>query len=272
MRTPRARGLPVNLQRLRAWHIRFAGYRHHVDHLTVRGWLDQFHARHQDVAARILDAVDFFTMARIGAAFRTALDAIPGWSPSARRRNGRWMFSAMSVAAGESGDSMLHQFRVANGITNNALVCQPSEIVTKKLGADDTLVLVDDFIGTGNQVCDAWDNSFSELAAGIGRVFLVVAVARRAGRQKVSTETGLQVVAPVELDDADDLFSAACNHFTAEEKQQVLHYCRVADQRNPRGYGDCGLVVVMQHRCPNDSIPILHRDGHRWIPIFPRNG
>ena len=32
------------------------------------------------------------------------------------KRKGRWRFAAMSGSAGESGDAMLYQFRIANGL------------------------------------------------------------------------------------------------------------------------------------------------------------
>ena len=44
------------------------------------------------------------------------------------------------------------------------------------------------------------------------------------------------------------------------DRAKLLHYGKIADKHNPRGFGDCGFVVVFQHRPPNNSIPILHAD------------
>jgi len=41
-------------------------------------------------------------------------------------------------------------------------------------------------------------------------------------------------------------------------------------KENPMGFGDCGLVVVFQHRPPNNTIPILHEDHSKWTGLFPR--
>ena len=90
----------------------------------------------------------------------------------------------MSGSAGESGDAMLYQFRIANGLDakplNDLFVSRsdlfrqpmlPEAIPTRQ---DDVVVLLDDFSGTGKQVCDAWNDpatSFGSLLAGVGKVY-----------------------------------------------------------------------------------------------------
>lgn len=169
---------------------------------------------------------------------------------------------------------MLYRFRLANDLDKrkwDAMFIYPSQLVLQKLGPDDTVVLVDDFVGTGNQVCEAWLDTFSELVAGAGRVFLVVVVALTGARRKVTQETELRLIPSHELNKTDNLLSHDCNRFTSTEKQRVLSYNRKANKKHPRGYGDCGLVVVFGHRCPNDSLPILHADHPRWAGLFPRH-
>jgi hypothetical protein len=45
----------------------------------------------------------------------------------------------------------------------------------------------------------------------------------------------------------------------------------VASQRHPRGFGDCGLVIVLYHQCPNNSLAVLHASSGNWEPLFPRS-
>lgn len=274
MKRPRPENTPVDPQRLRAWLDGFAAYRHAVTKASIESWLDQFQQKHQDIAARVLDAVEFFGADQIAAALRKALKAIPGWDIAPMKRQGQWRFVAYSGSAGESGDTMLHQFRLANGLDGKRfreLFIHRSEIVLQKLGVEDTLVFLDDFVGTGNQVCESWTETFAEVTAGVGRVFLVVVAAVQGARKWIEDETDLVLRPCLELGESYNIFSDKCVHFTPHAKEALLHYNKIANRKHPRGYGDCGLVVVFQHRCPNDSIPILHANHSKWAGLFRRH-
>lgn len=275
MKDPRPRGTPIDAQRRRRWTGNFSTYRHQVSEQSVVEWLDQFEKKHRDVAARLLDVVDFYSVDRISGAFRSALAALPDWHKTEGQRAGMWRFAGLSRSAGESADAMMHRFRVANGLDGrkfNHLFIHPSQIVLEKLGADDTLVLVDDFVGTGDSVCSAWSESFSELVPDVGRIYLVVVVAIANGRLRVQQETSLTCFPGTELTESDIFFATQCGAFTKDEKEAVLRYCRRAHRKEPKGYKDCGLVVTFQHRCPNNSLPIFHVDNTRWTGLFPRHG
>jgi hypothetical protein len=225
VRAPKNMGTPIDGPRIAEWTQSFGQYRTQVTADRVQAWLGQFAAHDRDLAARLLDSVDFYHSDRIEEALRSALAALPGWYRDMNQRHGRWRFAAMSRSAGESGDSMLHVFRIANQLTqrmHDEMFITPSRILQQGLGSDDTLVLLDDFVGTGDQVCKAWSASFSELAAGVGRVYLIVVAACQRGKQRVQDETGLRIVNADELTAADDIFSDECAHFHAQEKARVL--------------------------------------------------
>lgn len=273
MKAPKPCGSPISLRRRQYWVRQFAAYRHAVDMAAIDAWLTQFDGPHRDLGARVLDGVEFFDAQRVGAFFRNGLNALPGWHCNLAQRQGKWRFCSWGTSPGESGDSMLHSFRLANGLSHrshNGLFIYPSGILTAGLGADDSLVFVDDFIGTGQQVCDAWDEFFAELTAGIGNVYLLVAVACQKGRLRVSSDTEVQVVPGQELLEDENLFGPRCVHFSSQEKDTLLAYSKRADKRAPKGYGEMGLLVVFQHRCPNNSIALLHARSNRWAPLFPR--
>lgn len=275
MKAPQPRGAAIDVQRRRRWTGNFSTYRHQVSEQTITDWVGQFSAAHRDVAARLLDVVDFYSMDRISGAFKTALAALPGWHITKAQRQGKWRFAGLSRSAGESGDAMMHRFRVANGLDGkkfNELFIHPSQILLEKLGPDDTLVFIDDFVGTGNSVCKAWEESFAELVSDVGKVFLVVVAAIDEGRKRVSDETDLTCVAGHELTKNDNFFADQCNAFTKAEKDVVLRYCERAFKNEPKGYKSCGLVVIFQHRSPNNSLPIFYVEHGRWSGLFPRHG
>lgn len=286
MKQPFAPGTPIDARRYKRWTDRFGSYREPVINVTINSWLENFEDEDQDLAARVLDVVEFYGQSHIHAAYREAIKTITGWHKLSERRKGKWRFAAMSGSAGESGDAMLYQFRVANGLDAkafNELFVSRSDLFRQvmlpdddpdKIGQDDVVVLLDDFSGTGTQVCKAWNDpetSFGALLAGVGRIYLVLVTASKAARRKISTETSLSLVPANELHESDNIFSDKCRHFTKADRERLLHYCEMADKTSPKGFGDCGFVVVFQHRTPNNSIPILHEYHSKWIGLFPRH-
>jgi hypothetical protein len=279
-------GTAIDAKRYKRWISRFGSYRAGIINVTIESWLEQFDDGDRDLAARVLDAVEFYGQSQIHSAYRQALKSLPGWHKSALKREGHWRFAAMSGSAGESGDAMLYQFRIANGLDAKAfndLFVSRSDLFRQpmlpdndpqKLGKDDVVVLLDDFSGTGTQVCNAWNDpvtSFGALLAGVGKVYLILVAASRTARNRISAETALCPLPAHELHDTDNVFSDKCKQFSPGDRARLLHYCQIADRDSPKGFGDCGLVVVFQHRPPNNSIPILHADHSKWTGLFPRH-
>ena len=169
---------------------------------------------------------------------------------------------------------MIACFRQAMGMKEryyDRLFVYARELPSQRLTGNDTVVLVDDFAGTGNQACKSWKNLFRELVGGAGTVYLMVVAATVQAQDEIRKETDLQVMTQYDLISSDNIFSDDCRHFSTDEKQTVLKYCNEHFPEKPKGYGDCGLLFVLQHDCPNNSIPLLHSyNKDRWMPLFPR--
>lgn len=274
MRTPRPAGTPINARRRSWWQRRFGSYRYGATEAGIVDWLSQFENADRDVAARLLDAVEFISAEQLHGAFRSLLARLRGWHRDPHNRSGRFAFVAFSSSAGESGDNMLHQFRLANNLNHrdfDSLFIGRSDLLRSGLGADDTVVFLDDFVGTGNQAVTAWQSMFQELTAQIGNIYLVTVGACRVGSERIRQETRMQLLSHRTLGYRDNLFHDDCNHFSGLEKHRILHYCGMASRNRPRGFGDCGLVIVLYHQCPNNSLAVLHASSEEWDPLFPRS-
>jgi len=274
MKAPRRPGFPISADRMNQWIGDFAGYRINISEGRVERWLQGFRPRHRDIAARVLDAVEFVSHEQIAAAYRTALARLPGWHLDASRRAGKWRFVPFSVSAGESGDSMLHAFRLANRLNRrryDPLFIGKRDLPGEQLTADDSVVFVDDFAGTGKQAVDAWNEALEELLPGQPSAYLVLVATSAQARKRISEETGLTVVPQHVLGDSDNIFHDRCTRFSPQDKETIREYCRRADQVNPAGYGQCGFVIVLSHNCPNNSIAILHAFNDRWEGLFRRH-
>lgn len=273
MNKPMERGTPVDARRFNQWLGRFAGYRNPVTQRMIELWLQQFDPADQDLAARILDAVLFITTQNIHTNFRQLLSALHGWDRAKKNRKGRWFFVPFSGSVGESGDSMVHSFRMANSMTKkrySELFIHRSELMTQNPGPDDTVVLVDDFAGTGKQACEAWE-MFEELITGGPRIVLMLIAATETALNRIADETDMEPICATTLTTKDDVFRAECQCFNDAEKNAILNYCTKADPGRPRGWGNCGLLVVLAHQTPNNSIPILHASQNHWFGLFPRH-
>lgn len=272
MKQPMKRGTPVNMKRMSSWTSVFSGYRHTINEQRIDRWLSQFETDHKDIAARVLDCIEFVSHEQMMNAFRSILNGISSWSRDPKLREGRWRFVAFSTSAGSSGDSMLHKFRLANDLNGkqyNELFIHRSELLSEKLSSNDTVIFVDDFAGTGKQVSDYWPQT-QELLPGSPRTFLVLVGASVLAIDKIRNQTDFNIISYLTLGESDNLFSSKCIHFTSDEKSAILKYCEIADRKNPKGFGECGFVIVFAHNCPNNSIPILHAHHRKWEGLFRR--
>jgi hypothetical protein len=254
-----------------AWVARFAAYRHPPDGAAIRRWLGYFGDRDEDLAECVLDRVRLISEQTIQLGYRHSLARINGWHPNKRDRSGRWFFAGYG-SAGESGQAMLRIFREANGLTPERyqyLFVSSRDLPSLKLCALDTVVFIDDFAGSGTQVVKSWPVT-KELLASEARAFLVLCAITRSALQRISRDTGLRVVSPVVLDDQQNVLHHDSTALTAADKNRLLGYCRRADSSKPRGFGDCGLLLVLAHRTPNNSLPVLHINKAAWRGVFPR--
>lgn len=262
------------MARMQSWTSDFGSYRVPVNEGRIERWLKQFAAKDKDLAARVLDAVDYFDAQRTAAAFTSLLGQLAGWDVSPARRNGTWRFVAFSSSAGESGDEMLRRFRHANRLARTSfseLFVHRSQLLQQSLSAEDTVVFVDDFAGTGDQVVAAWPE-LQELLPTEPDVHLLLVAATEQAVKRINKETGLIATAEHVLRPNSNVFHRDCHHFTNDEKDTLLEYCAKADSKRPKGYGETGLLVVFNHGCPNNSIAALHSVAPNFEGLFRRSG
>lgn len=272
MKASRPPGAPIDMGRVRGWLDDFAGYRHTVNEQRIDRWISQFELPDTDLAARVLDCVDFVTHERIGAAFRDSLQFLGGWHADRRRRRGQWRFAAFSSSAGESGDAMLQKFRLANNLGARAFngeFVHRSELLTSGLGPGDHIVFVDDFAGTGQQAIDAWPLVREYLPEGPS-IYLHLVAASKDAIARISEETEMQVQASIVLTESDEVFSPSCDRFSDSDKAILRRYCQRIGSRSARRFAEKGFLIVFAHGCPNNSLPILHRVTSSWEGLFRR--
>lgn len=272
MKSPLPAGTPIDMARMRSWVTEFGGYRHSVTERRIERWLDQFDLPDIDLAARLLDCVEFIPTERVASALKTGLNSLPGWSTQEGERSGAWRFAAFSASAGESGDVMLQRLRHAMNLAArryNNLFVHRSELLSAGLGANDSVVLVDDFAGTGKQACDAWP-MLSEYLPDGPKVHLLLVAARDRAIERIQAETDLLVQAEIVLSARDAVFDDACTRFSIAEKLRIKHYCDACVSLTAREFAKDGYLLVFGHTCPNNTLPVLHSSSGDWEGLFRR--
>ncbi len=261
----------VTLDQVGDWYDRFRFYRHSPTREELVAWLKQFAAQDCLLGAKVLDKVIIVSDADVQQAYHDALVALPGWSKNEAQRVGRWAFVGLGGQA-ESGPAMLHMFREANGLTSDrhqGLFVTPADLPRMRLTARDTVVFVDDFSGTGDQFSSRWE-TYRELVSSEAHTYLFLAAATSAAMERLGGLEDIEVRARTVLGPECNIFAPQNVEFSEADKATLLAYCRRADRSNPRGWGGCGLLLVISRKTPNNSIPILHVSSRRWRGVFPR--
>ena len=272
MRKPKNRGASISDLRVEGWRDRFGGFRDTPTREAIERWIRRFRGQDSDIAARVLDAVEVVSSSEIRSAFRRLLTELPGWNKIAKGRAGKWVFVARESSAGESGGSMLQLFRQANGLAPkryDSLFKYNRDLPSLGLGPEDNIVFVDDFSGTGDQVLDHWP-VVRELVGDRPNLFLMLIAAPNMTVSQIERKTRYNVICDITMGVQDNIFSNKCKYFNKSERSKIRRYCSVASRSSPGGYGDCGLLLVFHHGCPNNCIPILHANSQNWVGLFPR--
>jgi hypothetical protein len=252
------------------WIGKFSVYRQPPQRQDIVKWLSRFDAPHLTIAIKLLDAVIIRSELQIQECYRNALEQMPGWTKETRQ--GRWFFVGAGNA-GESGQAMLRSFREANGLTQDrwqSFFVAMRELPNLRLSARDTLVFVDDFAGSGKQMCDYWP-TMQELIASEAKCYLVLTATTAWAAARIAKDTELELIACLTLDESANIFSVASTLLSEQERAAVVAYGEIAWPAHPKGFGDAGLLLILSHKTPNNSIPLLHANHGDWKGLFPRN-
>jgi hypothetical protein len=134
---------------------------------------------------------------------------------------------------------------------------------------DVTIVFLDDFICTGEQAIDCWNNIKSVMPQNAEAILAVVAAFQQ-GVDNIQDNTDLKVTFHKILDEKDRLLSDKNRKFTKGEKKILKKYCKKTGLSEPFGYKDSQACIVFHYKTPNNSVSILTANNSKWKGLFPR--
>ena len=208
----------------------------------------------------------------------------------------------------ESGDHMLYFFRQENGLPVNPLFTNIDELLQKNEDIEQ-VVFIDDLCGSGSQV--RYEKKLRECIRTLRakencpKISYLMLFGTTTGIHNVrnlkfkDTEQRWfdEVEAEMELNETYKCFGDFSRYFKDEEKkakctEMCLKYgLGMADKLTSKerpdltgqkrdeyvrscalGFGDCQLLLSLQHNTPNNTLPIFwfEEDGDDWKPIFKR--
>lgn len=161
-----------------------------------------------------------------------------------------------------------------------ALVANPSQPV----------LLVDDFLGTGEQIADAWNrpyalddattSSLSDAARAGAYIAYVPLVATHRGVTDVQPLCqGLHVHPTHVLTDEYSLASPASILWPPSLKPKVANFLLAASSRagivealgpNWKGFHSLALPLAFSHGVPDATLPLYYWERNGWIPLISR--
>ena len=263
----------------------------------VRNWLSQVDSHvEQRLLFKLLNNLRFFGEAEIRSALKTLHERVRSKIPvlvttsKAQRRKDIWVTyvdgpakSGAQFAALYAEENLISTTCVKEISEINALSKQnkpiPDEI--------STIIIVDDFIGSGGTLSSGIGNFYetnNEIISAAKITVSVVAIcATPKGEDMVRKKLSkLDVNADLEIyetlgarhfafSDGFSIWEDKAEMYVAKNLCQQLGV--KIDRARPLGYAGEGLLVVFSRNCPNNTLPIIHspsRGSNPWRPLFSR--
>ncbi|MCY4376150.1 MAG: hypothetical protein OXC31_20540 [Spirochaetaceae bacterium] len=202
-------------------------------------------------------------------------------------RHGRWNEMQVRISyaggAGQSGAQLARTFAMEGGLYRKGLVKSPGELSGEGEGVSD-IVLVDDFVGSGESLSDGL-KGFREFVAEGQVVHVYVMAGMADGVARVSDTAaeifggeGARVTCIHSLRSGPpegivaDVFESDSEGRDAYHL--ILSYGERLEKRSPLGYGKCCALITFSGTIPNNAPPVLWRrstaEEFPFEPLFLR--
>lgn len=173
---------------------------------------------------------------------------------------------------GSSSDRIKHLIENFARVQGNRVRANPT-VGSMRADRIRNLVLVEDFIGSGDRVRSFWKDQVSSsvkswVSFGWTRVWIVSYAALKHGISAVRRDV------PVEAEDVVTVLPSSDRRVALSETMNFVaeKYGRKLRGDMWPGYSQGGGALVFQHGCPNNTPAILWAAGKGFRPIFPDRG
>ncbi|WP_239780241.1 phosphoribosyltransferase-like protein [Tenacibaculum finnmarkense] len=146
-----------------------------------------------------------------------------------------------------------------------------------------TLVLLDDFVGSGNSVKEYFDEEIQSSVNKFREIHFISIAAMQQGVQLIST-----MFDKIEIPESNvfkKAFSAESSYFGYRNYAKHREFCFKYGEKltspkvrkdkskkhvNALGYENSQALVSFSHGSPNNTLPIIWSNKNNWFPLIPR--
>jgi hypothetical protein len=278
-----------------------------IDRILIETWLRQFGDDYnQRLAYKVLLALKqggYYSLERFNNALekmlKIAIGKTEGWAKllDTNKKLTRNILVCHIDPMGKSGPELVTEFRRVNQIYYKLcgslddvaeILSGESELSkTRKPNEKWLLMMVDDFVGTGNsgseyinralesldQKCTGWEKICVPYYA------FISGFEEGARNIETSANNRVDVFVVDPLGEKDRAFSQNAEIFSDDRERQnakaLFHKIgSYLEKRYPLGFGDTEAMIVFPLNVPNDTLPVFYKrglfEGKLWTPLFPR--
>jgi hypothetical protein len=239
-------------------------------------WLDNFEEKEIPVILKLLENMHFY---RLSDFQKFISDSFLSYIKDLRTPFSVIKTTTRVTNLGGSSSSsafLLKQIKVVLGSTGSVQIVENKNLV-KSISKDDNLILIDDFIGTGDSFIKEFEilNKKFNLFSKFKLITLIVPIITIEGLTRINKEfLNLKVIYNVLLREEEHYHNS--KNFNQEEKMIIENLCAKHYSKDIKRGGYINiksmLNVIFEHNSPNNSIPIYWSKGDHGIfnSLFPR--
>lgn len=275
-----------------------------------RGWLENFDAKDQKYAIRLLEGFTYFSSELVEALFRGAFQNLSQLVVqnkenyfSASAQWNQFVESAIVVRVegnhssdADSGFIFTRMAREIIGVQEGQILSPTKALERLREAPRGNVIFVDDFVGSGEQFEDTWTKvhqlsnlaaaSFKSIVTTIGShsvgFYYCPLICTEVGRQYIEKECPLIKLAPAHM--LPDTYSALSNQsviwrddmkvsgpeFVERASVKAGIPFRDGQEGCWKGYRKLGLALSFAHGWPDATLPIFTHQENGWTPLLKK--
>lgn len=255
-----------------------------VSPMDILKWLDNFEKEELSLALEFLENFSVFTSNEIEEVFHTGLNKILKETP---------LIEKVAVHPiglfGKSGSMMAYLLRKTNVYRNNPDRIKLCASIKELEGLNDeyrTLVIIDDFVGSGKSILDYVNDYVSPASIHFNRRIFLGVAGMKEGIYKIRPLFNKVEIPYSNIFKKAFSYDASYFGYRKHQDNRELAY-KYGEQltrgerlksgkmkyKNALGFSNSQAMVGFFYGCPNNSLPIFWQgkvSDPKWIPLIPR--
>ncbi len=255
-----------------------------VSPMDILKWLDNFEKEEVPLAIEFLENFRVFTSDEIEEVFHKRLNNVLKETPQIEK------VAVHPIGVfGKSGSMMAYLLRKTDAYRNNPNRIKLCASINELEGLSDeykTLVVIDDFVGSGKSVLDYFNDSIAPVKNNFSKMIFIGIAGMKEGIFKIRPLFNKIEIPSSNIFKKAFSYDASYFGYRKHQENRELAY-KYGSQltrgerlksgnlkyRNALGFSNSQAMVGFFYGCPNNSLPIFWQGKEsdpKWVPLIPR--